>query len=70
MYTCQILTESNACVRFDQMYTPFGMFTLAPPPYIEWWGWDVNLGSGKYMLSMRQAMDDRPEYMIWKCSNV
>lgn len=69
MYTCQILTDSNACVRVDRFYTLVGLFTVEPPPHVQWWGWDANFGSNKYMLSMRQSIGERPEYMIWKCFN-
>lgn len=69
MYSCQIKTESNECVKFEEYYTLFGLFMVKPPPHTEWWGWDANLGSGKYMISMRQSVNERPEYMIWKCFN-
>lgn len=62
MYTCQIVTDSNACVGFGTIF-------CSPPEYDKWWGWDLNFGSPYYTISMRQHRGDKPEYMLWRSYN-
>lgn len=69
MYTCQVVTDSNACVTFEKYLTVLGPFFLKPPKHDQWWGWDLNLGGNRYMVSMRQHKGEYPEYILWNCYN-
>ncbi len=71
MYTFQVLADTTPCVEFKKCWTPFApLFVKEPSVYKDWWGWDLSLGSNKWMISMRKSKTDkRPEYMLWKCYN-
>ena len=71
MYTYQIVSDTNECVGFKKCWTPFSpLLARAPKDYKEWWGWDLNLGSNKWMISMRyDRRYKKSDYMLWKCYN-
>lgn len=70
MYTYQIVSDTNPCVSFHKCWTPFSpLFARKPTDAKEWWGWDLNLGSNKWMISMRWDKKTGTEYMLWKCYN-
>lgn len=69
MYTCKVVTDSNECVEFHEYKTFFWAFTTKPPKYETWWGWDLNLGTPHYTISMRQNKGEDPEYILWKSYN-
>lgn len=63
----QVVCEKNPCVKFKRCWTPFApLFESSPKDGGKWWGWDLNIGSNKWMISMRRDLDGT-DYILWKC---
>jgi hypothetical protein len=66
--TCQVSTDSNACVAFHKLMFPLSFLFVKTPTFDKWYAIDTSFYGSPWILSIRGDAMSR-EYIVWNSYN-